>query len=144
MTQESLHWRDQEISARHRLYGSECPAVDIDFLLCEYNGREAVALIEYKYHVAKVNFDHPNYLALLDLAQNRQRPIPFLIAKYWPDVWAFKVHCMNDASLKYFDQHELLTERQYVERLYAMRNNFVTQSIVTKLNEELPDAYSNG
>lgn len=31
--QERTGWRDEEISARHRIWGVNCPAVDLDFLM---------------------------------------------------------------------------------------------------------------
>ena len=30
---ERTHWRDEALSERHRLWGYDCPAVDVDFLL---------------------------------------------------------------------------------------------------------------
>ena len=41
-------WRDEWISNRHRTWGFDCPATDIDFLMVEYTNRNPVALIEYK------------------------------------------------------------------------------------------------
>ena len=41
-------WRDEAISLRHRLWGWDCPCVDIDFLLIEFDKSLPVALVEYK------------------------------------------------------------------------------------------------
>ena len=41
-------WRDEWISNRHRTWGFDCPATDIDFLMVEYTNRNPIALIEYK------------------------------------------------------------------------------------------------
>ena len=45
---EAKEWRDEWISERHRTWGYELPATDIDFMLVEYTGDRPVALIEYK------------------------------------------------------------------------------------------------
>jgi hypothetical protein len=37
-------WRDLEMSLRHKLWGFHCPAVDIDFLMVEYNRGQARGL----------------------------------------------------------------------------------------------------
>ena len=43
---------DRELSDRHRKWGHECPATDIDFLLNEYNHGIPVAIIDYKHYLA--------------------------------------------------------------------------------------------
>jgi len=45
---EQKEWRDDWISERHRTWGYDLPATDIDFMLVEYTGDRPVALIEYK------------------------------------------------------------------------------------------------
>ena len=45
---EAKEWRDEWISERHRTWGYELPATDIDFMLLEYSGSKPIALIEYK------------------------------------------------------------------------------------------------
>jgi hypothetical protein len=45
---ERTEWRDLELSKRHREWGLNCPAVDIDFLMVEYYYGKPVALIDYK------------------------------------------------------------------------------------------------
>jgi hypothetical protein len=42
---ERSGWRDLELSGRHRRWGWDCPAVDLDFLFLEYDKGKAVALV---------------------------------------------------------------------------------------------------
>lgn len=37
VAEERNGWRDERISKRHRQWGRDCPAVDIDFLMLEYD-----------------------------------------------------------------------------------------------------------
>jgi hypothetical protein len=135
--QERTGWRDQEISARHREWGFDCPAVDVDFLAVEYNFGKPVALVEYKRFTAEQpNTKHPTYRALHELAQ--LAGLPFFISFYWPDIWAFKVCPMNDAAHQYFKQDEMLTEYEYVTRLYRMRRNVLKKQLESVLHRELP------
>src|SRR5678815_2099094 len=110
--QERTGWRDQELSQRHRLWGFNCPAVDLDFLMVEYNMGLPVGLIEYKHHCAQApNLRHATYRALCDLADGyRDEGLPFLIAFYWPDLWAFRITPVNPLAQKHFRSNEELSE----------------------------------
>lgn len=125
MTAEVTGWRDERISRRHRAWGFNCPAVDLDFVMCEYNSAKPCALIEYKMHTIKdLNAGHATYRALADLATNYSGgPLPFLIAFYNPDVWSFRVKLLNDAARAHYAgcEGKTLTERQFVESLYKLR-----------------------
>src|SRR5262245_54940974 len=88
---ERTGWRDAEISQRHRMWGFNCPAVDLDFLMVEYNIGKPVGLVEYKHYCAAFpNVQHATYRALAELADVAM--LPFVIAFYWPAIWAFVVH----------------------------------------------------
>ena len=50
--QERTGRRDVELARRHRLWGSDCPAMDIDHLVTEFDSFETVGLFEYKFHTA--------------------------------------------------------------------------------------------
>jgi len=134
---ERTGWRDQEISARHRVWGFNCPAVDLDFLMVEYNLGKPVGLIEYKHHQAwEPNLKHPTYRALTELAE--LAALPFLIAFYWPDVWAFRITPVNGLAQSHFQDGEILTERAFVTRLYRMRALVIRDAVLLQLNDELP------
>ncbi len=139
VTSERTGWRDEAISKRHREWGFDCPAADLDFLVVEYNIGLPVALIEYKHFRAQNPvIKHPTYCALTALA-DRAPPIPFLIVFYWPEIWAFRVLPINEVSKTNFQEGELLTEFDFVARLYHMRRLVLSQNISSKLNRLLPE-----
>jgi len=122
---ERLGWRDARISERHGHWGFNCPAVDLDFVLLEYNHAKACALIEYKHiNTAPPNVQHATYRALVDLADGyRHRALPCLIAIYDPESWAFKVIPLNDAAIQHY-QHcrdQWINEQRFVRSLHLLR-----------------------
>lgn len=138
--EERSGWRDNEISSRHRMWGFNCPCVDLDFLVAEYNVGKPVALVEYKHKGARDPIlDHPTYRALKLLADGySEGALPFLIAFYRKDVWAFKVVPVNDEAGKWFKPNEVITEREYVSRLYKMRNLVLKENVLPHLFDVLP------
>jgi hypothetical protein len=135
--QERSGWRDREISARHRQWGASCPAVDLDFLLAEIHVGEPTALVEYKHFRARpINAGAAVITALRRLAD--RAGIPFLIAKYWPQSWAFRVFPMNDLARDHFQDPEDLTERAFVQRLYRLRRLTLTRALSESLLDVLP------
>lgn len=134
---ERTGWRDQKISQRHRDWGFNCPAVDLDFLMVEYNLGKPVGLVEYKHYLARPpNMKHATYRALGELADCAG--LPFLIAFYWPETWAFRVFPANEFARKHFTNPELMTERQFVQRLYRLRQLTLARELGDKLNDVLP------
>lgn len=132
---ERTGWRDQGISERHRTWGTNCPAVDLDFVMVEYNIGEPAALAEYKHFRARMpDLRHPTYRALASLA-DRDPPIPFFIAFYWPGAWAFRVYPVNDLARDlYGPEYADLTERQFVASLYQARSRAVDVHTLRRLN----------
>lgn len=136
---ERSGWRDKDISARHRLWGFNCPAVDLDFLVIEYHFAKPVALIEYK-HMKHHEGDnvpllHPTYRALMDLADNysttypdgtvKRTPLPFLLVRYEKDPWWFRMKPINEAAITARNGDNgwsNWTELQFVRGLYNMRD----------------------
>jgi hypothetical protein len=45
---ESTGWRDSWISDKHRSWGYDLPASDIDFMLLEYDNMKPITLVEHK------------------------------------------------------------------------------------------------
>ncbi len=133
-------WRDQEISERHREWGFNCPAVDLDFLVVEYNKGLPVCLIEYKHFKAQQpTLNHATYRALSDLANNyKTEGLPLMVAFYWPKIWAFKIIPVNNCAKKHFTDGELLSEYDFVKRLYLLRRLTLADSLRDKLNKLLP------
>jgi hypothetical protein len=123
---ERTGWRDQEISRRHRRWGFNCPAVDLDFMLLEFNHGVPVAVVDYK-HQAKADplegLRDDAVQALSGLYDERGDNLPFFVARYWPDTWAFKSLAMNARAREWLPQGEWvpMSEQQWVKGLYKMR-----------------------
>lgn len=132
---ERTGWRDEDISRRHREWGYNCPAVDLDFVMAEYNYGRPVALVEYKYKEAQVKYSHPTYKALRALADGYgANGIPFIIAFYCNVDWWFQVVPMNKNAENFYQGFFDLTESQFVDSLYHMRKNVLLQSDVDAIN----------
>lgn len=138
---ETHGFRDESISRRHRLWGFNCPAVDIDFLMVEYNVGKPVALVEYKYYLAKrPDFAHATYRSLRLLADGyNEGPLPFFLSLYSRDDWSFRVIPVNDTAKQHFQDGEHLSELEYVKRLYRMRRMVLAATIMPNLNTNIID-----
>jgi len=135
---ERTGWRDATISQRHRQWGFDCPAVDIDFAMLEYNHGSPVAIVEYKHRAARMpNLQHASYRAIRKLADGyADGPLPFLLAFYCPDDWWFKVFPANDTAQEFLDQlskkygkvfqGEAIPERRFVAMLALLRRDKLT------------------
>lgn len=112
--------------------------------MVEYNLGLPAALVEYKhYYAQEPNVGHPTYRALRNLADNYmdgrgEQGLPFLIAFYWPEVWAFRVRPINALAQQWFERNEVLTERDYVSRLYEIRKFVIDENVYRNLNDLLP------
>ena len=146
---ERTGWRDQQVSARHRRWGFNCPAVDLDFLMVEYHLGVPVAVVEYKHHLNRdgdqINLEHPTYRALGSLADaTTAKPLPFLVVRYWPDTWAMRVRPVNARAREFLlDGWTDMTERQYVAGLYRMRNLVADDAVLRNLNHVPPPPRSD-
>lgn len=118
--QERTGWRDEKLSQRHRLWGYDCPALDIDFLMIEYNKGKAVALIEYKNEHAALQYaKHPSYKALIDLGNRAEMPV---FAVRYADTFAwFKVTGLNEWAKPYQMSRKEMNELNFVSFLYDLR-----------------------
>ena len=128
--QESTGWRDEWISSRHRTWGMDCPATDIDFVMVEYDHREPVALIEYKtlgsldqIGVNRALLDHYPVSKLATLAG-----LPSLMVGYNSEDATFRVKASNAIAERIGSSDGLLgsrwwrlSERDYVRLLYLMQ-----------------------
>ena len=117
---ERTGWRDEGISRRHREWGLDCPAIDIDFLLIEYNYGKAMALVEYKHENATPQYPtHPSYKALIDLGD--RAGIPVFAARYANDYSWFKVTSLNEYAKSYIPECETMAEDEWVVLLKRVR-----------------------
>jgi hypothetical protein len=118
--QERTGWRDGHLSQRHRMWGLAVPAIDLDFLLLEYDRGRPTALIEYKAEHAAAQFPtHPSYLALCNLGD--RAGIPVFAVRYAQDFSWWKIVPLNNQAKSMFPQRQRFTERQFVTFLYNVR-----------------------
>ena len=122
--EERTGWRDQQISARHRMWGFDCPALDIDFLMLEYDQGKATAIVEFKHeNAAPVHLGHPSMRALKGLAD--AAGIPFWLVRYTDDYSWYFVTPGNDKAREFVSEAVRLSEPQWVELLYRCRGREV-------------------
>lgn len=134
--QERTGWRDQGLSERHRAWGWNCPAVDLDFLFLEYDRGKAVAIVEYKHETAQPAYpSHPTYQAMIDLGTRAS--VPVFGVRYANDYSWFRVHPLNTIAHQWLTTPEKMTERQWVAFLYRLRGYEVPVAVLDSLNTPL-------
>lgn len=130
---ERTYRRDMKLLLRHREWGFDCPAEDIDFL--EYNNRKAVALVEYKasYELDNVqpNKNEANLQALCDLGNRAS--IPVFVVFYRPNLHAFRVFALNELAAKQVPEG-VLSEYKYVDFLYWLKGRRMPESLRSHLH----------
>ena len=118
--QERTGWRDARISERHRSWGILLPAIDLDFVLIEYDRGKASALVEYKHERAQPQYpSHPSYRALSDLGS--KAGIPVFGCRYADDFSWFRVSPLNRRAKTFVPRQVMMTERQWVSLLYRTK-----------------------
>lgn len=118
--EERTGWRDLSLSRRHRKWGWDCPAVDLDFLFLEYDRGRAIALVEYKHEKAPVQYPtHPTYQAMIDLGNRAE--IPVIGVRYAGDFSWWKATPINRFAKTFLPEPKMMTEREWVTFLYNIR-----------------------
>lgn len=149
---ERSGWRDEALSLRHRDWGVDCPATDVDWL--EYDHGLAIALIECKHERAPQAFTtDPNTRALLDLGWRAKLPV-FAVRYAWrikigtPEeirlgglAWCL-VTPLNDLARTECPARVRLSEEEYVRLLYRLRGRLIPSSVVDILRGETPDDFN--
>ena len=140
--------RDAWLSGRHRVWGSDVPAMDLDFILAEYDRCVPIALIDYKHERATINLESANNRTLTALGD--MAGIPAFIVRYghsnqsgWSDFWEevaedsvpwFQIIPLNmyahGADLPSNDNNTRLSELVFVSWLYELRGRKIPQDIV--------------
>lgn len=132
------------LSHRHRQWGHDCPAVDLDFVLAEYNHGVTVAVVDYKHHRENVDASNERtHQALSGFYDSDGNQLPFFVARFWPETWAFKVHAGNSAACLHLGTSSWvpMTEQRYVRSLYQLRKDALTRGdemYLARLNTTLP------
>jgi hypothetical protein len=130
--EERSGWRDMRLSDRHRRWGWDCPAVDLDFLFLEYDRGLPVAIVEYKHERAlPVSLGHPTYHAIRALADMAN--IPFLVCRYKDDFSKWKVTPANEQAKKHLPVEKVFYEDGWVSFLYRLRGYQCPQTIIDGL-----------
>lgn len=133
---ERTGWRDQGISLRHKRWGWDCPAVDLDFLMLEYDQGKAVAIVEYKHERAAPQYPtHPSYRAMADLGN--RAGIPVFGVRYANDWSWWRVTPLNDHARKWVPQQARMTEEQWITLLYQIRGTEVPQDLFVHKDVEI-------
>lgn len=134
--QERTGWRDESLSRRHRRWGWDCPAVDLDFLMLEYDHGKASAIVEYKNeHAAPQYASHPTYQAMIDLGN--RAGIPVIACRYADDFSSWKVVPLNEKAKEYIPNREEMKETDFVRLLYRLRGYEVPDSVLNGINVEI-------
>jgi hypothetical protein len=120
------------------MWGVSCAAVDLDFLMLEFNYQEPIALVEYKHIKASLHTLHAGrYEALRKLCDGFHRdhdgmfehdPIPCLVARYNPADWSFIVTPLNKRARMHYSHcaGDVLTEQRFVKSLHLLRKSVLT------------------
>lgn len=138
---ERTGWRDSELSRRHGAWGFNCPAVDLDFVMLEYNHGLPCALVEYKHKNARtIDPGHATYRALVALADGyKEGPLPCFVAVYDPSNWSFVVHPLNQRAEEHYKHCKGLpiTEQRFVRSLHLLRKSVLSiadEQAIAQLN----------
>lgn len=117
---------DGPISDWHRdALGYDMPAVDLDFLLVEYDRAIPCAVVDFKHSNTKaINYSHPSVRAVTELCSNqRRRPVPYFTVKYAEDCKMFQVFPMNgEATLFVGDQWQVMADEEFIEFQQRLRD----------------------
>ena len=132
--QERTGWRDQALSLRHRDWGLNCPAVDIDFLMLEYDHGLPVALVEYKHEDFDIGaMSDATWNAFRVLCENSK--IPLYRVVYAKDLSWYEVEPMNDIAAAITAEIITLSEHDYVALLYRIRNRKMTGQLSREIHD---------
>ena len=129
--EERTGWRDQRISTLHRSWGYDCPALDIDFLMLEYDRCVPSALVEFKHENAPpIRMEHPSVRTLKELAHRAR--IPFFLVRYADNFSWFHVTPGNDEACPFIPEPAHLNELEWIKLLYRCRGRNVPDELASR------------
>jgi len=130
---ERTGWRDYGLSERHRRWGWDCPAVDLDFLMLEYDRGKAVAIVEYKHELAPQQYaSHPSYQAIIDLGN--RAGLPVFACRYSSDYSWFRVVPLNKIAKEWLLEVKKMSESEWVAFLYKLRGYDLPRDVIESMN----------
>ncbi len=115
---------DGPISDWHRTLGANLPAVNLDYVLVEYDRGQPRALVEYKHQRTKqLDRTHPTFQALRELCAPRAYELPFYVVRYADDCSWFRVLPFNIAAgvQVSMEPETKMSERGYTKFLENLR-----------------------
>ena len=131
VAKERTGWRDQRISERHRSWGFDCPALDIDFLMLEYDYGIPTALVEFKHEDAPpLRMGHPSIRALKYLCTRAS--LPLFLVRYADDFSWFHITPGNDKASELIPEPVHLTEPEWIKLLYCCRGRNAPDELATR------------
>lgn len=117
---ERSGWRDLRLNQRHRMWGWDCPAVDLDLLFLEYDKGIPTAIVEYKHENAPPQYaSSANYQALINLGNRAELPV--FAVRYTNDFEWWEAIPLNDLARKWCPERKQMKESEWVRLLYQMR-----------------------
>ncbi len=113
-------WPGEIISYRHRDWGWDCPAVDVDFFVI--NNCAVAGIVEYKnmqsFSKPSQFKAHPTGKALTNLAVKGKKDVPLIFVYYSGDLDKFKVYPISKNCYQYEEYFGVyLNESRYFEFL---------------------------
>lgn len=123
---EETGWRDLALSRRHREYGVDCPAADIDCLVEIARGVPA-AIIEYKKANANLEASYQSVRSLEILADRASLPFFVVLYRVVRSRWFFRIVRANPRGFHLLSPlcesilPVSMTERDFVRFLYIIR-----------------------
>lgn len=128
--QERTGWRDLRLNDRHRSWGFDCPALDIDCFI-EYDNGEPAALIEYKHEGAGEQTSDASYKALWFTAERAD--LPLFVVWYTGDFSRWTVYPVGIVAQKFLSGKTVMGERAYVAFLYLLRGREAPAEVLERL-----------
>lgn len=133
---ERTGWRDAALSERHRAWGWDCPALDMDFVMIEYDNGKATALVEYKHEKAAPQYPTTaSYRALIDMGD--KAGIPVFACRYADDFSWFIGVPLNSKARVFLLEKTRMSEVEWVELLYSTRGRKLPQDVRESIEKEI-------
>lgn len=135
--QERQGTRDLSLSLRHRLWGPEFPAVDMDYPLIEYDHCKVTALVEYKNeHANPENTSGSTYRALADLGT--RAGVPVFVCFYASDFSYWRAIPLNARAMEYLPDTMIMTEAEWAALLFRTKGRGEMPDDIRSMIENLP------
>lgn len=133
---ERSGWRDEDLSRRHREWGFDCPAVDLDFVMVEYDNAEPVALIEYKQEGAmRVAPGNPSLVAIRRLAD--RAGVYAFVVRYGENLDWYTARALNFRAKGVVPEPEgrTMAEDEYVAFLHFLRGRIAQDGLAECIHQ---------